>query len=81
MRDGVSGGKTVSMLNRALEMGERRMAEVSQEDFEKYEQCRESGATNMFSVSNVEDLTGLSRDKIRYIMENYADLKEEYCNV
>ena len=54
---------------------------VSQEDFEVFERVRKSGVTNMFSVSNVEDLTGLSRDKIRYIMENYADLKEEYCNV
>lgn len=51
---------------------------ISREEFEKYEDVRLSGLTNMLDVSKVESLSGLSRDVIIQIMENYEELKEEF---
>ena len=47
-------------------------------DFMKYEDCRVSGVTNMFDVRNVMALTGLSKEQIMYIMQNYGELEEKY---
>ena len=52
--------------------------EITKEDFREYEGCRQGGYTNMFHIKNVEMLTGLSREKILYIMHNYNDLREKY---
>ena len=54
--------------------------EITQDDFQAYEDVRESGVTNMFNVSVVSDYSGLSRDKIITIMENYNTLAEKYGN-
>ena len=47
-------------------------------DFIKYEDCRASGVTNMFDVRNVMALTGLSKEQIMYIIQNYGELEEKY---
>ena len=47
-------------------------------DFIKYLDCRDSGVTNMFDLRNVIALTGLSKEKIMYIMKNYNELKDKY---
>ena len=54
--------------------------EITQEDFEAYEDVRESGVTNMFNTAVVSDYSGLSRDKIISIMQNYSALKQKYGN-
>ena len=54
--------------------------EITQEDFQAYEDVRESGVTNMFNTSVVSDYSGLSRDKIVSIMQNYGALHERYGN-
>ena len=56
------------------------MAEIkiTKAQFNRYEGCRLSGATNMFDVRNVTMLTGLNKDQIMYIMENYSELQEKY---
>ena len=54
--------------------------EITQEEFEAYEDVRESGVTNMFNTSVVSDYSGLSRDKIISIMSHYSDLKLKYGN-
>ena len=54
--------------------------EITQEDFEAYEDVRQSGVTNMFNTSVVSDYSGLSRDKIISIMSHYSDLKLKYGN-
>ena len=54
--------------------------EITQEDFEAYEDVRESGVTNMFNTAVVSDYSGLSRDKIISIMQNYGALHERYGN-
>ena len=47
-------------------------------DFIKYLDVQKSGVTNMFDVRNVMALTGLSKEQIIYIMENYSELEEKY---
>jgi hypothetical protein len=51
---------------------------ITKEEFEDYEEVRQSGVTNMFNIRLVEDLTGLSREKIMEIMHNYSELKEKF---
>ena len=48
-------------------------------DFIKYLDCRDSGVTNMFDLRNVTALTGLSKEKIMYIIKNFDKLEEKYC--
>ena len=54
--------------------------EITQDDFQAYENVRESGVTNMFAISVVSDYSGLSRDKIVSIMQNYGVLHDKYGN-
>jgi len=49
---------------------------ITKEDFLKYEKVRESGVTNMFAVNIVKSLTGLTKDQILNIMENYTKYEE-----
>lgn len=51
---------------------------ISPEDFEAYEDVRQSGVTNMFDVRTVMELSGLSRDMIMKIMKNYSEAKKVY---
>ena len=53
---------------------------ITQEEFDAYEDVRQSGVTNMFNVSVVSDYSGLSRDKIVTIMKNYNTLADKYGN-
>ena len=57
-----------------------KMGNITQEDYQAYEDVRLSGVTNMFAVSTVSDFSGLSRDKIVNIMKNYSALREKYGN-
>jgi len=56
------------------------MGNITQDDFQAYEDVRQSGVTNMFAVSTVSDYSGLSKDKIVSIMKNYSALNEKYGN-
>ena len=47
-------------------------------DFIKFLDCRDSGVTNMFDITTVKSITGLSKEQIIYIMENYSELDEKY---
>ena len=47
-------------------------------DFIKFLDCRDSGVTNMFDITTVKSITGLSKEKIIYIMENFSELEEKY---
>ncbi len=53
---------------------------ITQEEFDAYEDVRQSGITNMFDVSTVSDYSGLSRDKIMTIMKAYTALYDKYGN-
>ena len=54
------------------------MENITQDEFDAYEDVRESGVTNMFNVSVVSDYSGLSREKIIDIMSNYQALCIKY---
>lgn len=43
-----------------------------------YEKVRRSGVTNMFDIVTVEALSGLSKEDIIYVMENYTELNKKY---
>ena len=47
-------------------------------DFIKYLDCRDSGVTNMFDVTTVKAITGLSKEQIVYIIKNFDKLEEKY---
>ena len=51
---------------------------VTQDEFDAYEDVRISGVTNMFNVSVVSDYSGLSKEKIIEIMTNYEILNKKY---
>jgi len=51
---------------------------VSATEFGKYLAIQRSGITNMFDIGLVQKLTGLSKPKIIYIMDHYAELNAEY---
>lgn len=55
--------------------------EITRKEFEKYEATRMSGITNMFDINNVKMLSGLSREKIIFIMKQYHNLMEKYPEV
>ena len=56
------------------------MNNITQDEFDAYEEVRESGVTNMFNVSVVSDYSGLSRQQIMAIIKNYSELNEKYGN-
>jgi len=51
---------------------------ITKKEMEAYENCRQIGITNMFDIKRVEELTGLSKEKILYIMKHYSELIEKY---
>jgi|TARA_R100001530_G_scaffold19886_1_gene16672 hypothetical protein len=57
--------------------------EISEEQFQTYEDVRSSGATNMFDVPMVMQLVGgiLSKKEILTIMDNYLELIKKYPQV
>jgi hypothetical protein len=54
------------------------MENITEEQFDSYEDVRLSGVTNMFDVRTVSDLSGLDREIILIIMNNYGNLKEKF---
>ena len=55
-----------------------KVTKITKEDFEAYVRVQRSGVTNMFAVNLVSELSGLARDKILYIMENYRKLSKKF---
>ena len=54
------------------------MMEITRKQFVAYEKVRQSGLTNMFAVNTVCDLSGLEREEVKQIMQDYSALKEKY---
>ncbi len=55
--------------------------EITKEEFERYEEVRVGGRTNMFMVSVVCTLSALDKEKVLYIMQHYGDLTKKYPSV
>ena len=51
---------------------------ITKEQFEAYKSVRVSGVTNMFNVKVVEAISGLDREIIFKIMDNYTKLNKKY---
>lgn len=51
---------------------------ISKDDFDSYVRVQKSGVTNMFAVSTVAGLSGLTKDQCFDIMKNYEKYAEEY---
>jgi len=54
------------------------MEEITKKQFNRYEGVRLSGATNMFDVKTVSELSGLEKEEIMTIMKSYGELKKKY---
>jgi len=54
------------------------MKNITKEQFKAYETVRRSGATNMFDVGVVSNLSGLCRNIILIIMENYEKFEKKF---
>lgn len=58
----------------------KTLSKPTKEQFKDYVRIQRQGATNMWAVRTVCDLsrTGLTTDICLYIMDHYSELKEEY---
>jgi len=54
--------------------------DITEEDFERYEEVRKSGVTNMYS-SVVQDLAGISREVHLGIIEHYGTLCSKWPHI
>lgn len=54
---------------------------ITEADFQAYEDVRVSGETNMYMISVVEMLSYLPKDKVITIMKNYSELMKKYPGV
>ena len=56
------------------------MNNISEEQFNAFEEVRESGMTNMFDVPAVIELADglLNKKEVLTIMDNYTDLKSKF---
>ncbi len=57
---------------------QHNMKNITKEQFKAYETVRRSGATNMFDVGVVSNLSGLCRNIILIIMENYEKFEKKF---
>jgi len=62
-------------------MEKMNMEELTEDDFQAYEDVRESGVTNMFMLPVVMQLSGLTKQQILCIMKNYSELCKKYPDV
>jgi hypothetical protein len=51
---------------------------ITKNELVKYEGVRVSGITNMFNIPLVSQLTGLSKEQIIDIMNNYSEYMEKF---
>ena len=51
---------------------------ITKKQFEAYVRVQNSGVTNMFDIRNVKALTGLSKEQVIAIMEQYNELTKKY---
>ena len=52
--------------------------DITKEQFEVYEKLRWGGKVNVFDAKTVEAITGLAKDEILTIMQNYETLQMKY---
>jgi len=63
------------------QISEVKQMEITKEQFEKYEEIRKNGSTNMYDISRVVQLSGLDREIIQEINKYYGKLLFKYPSV
>jgi len=51
---------------------------ITKEDFQAYARVQRSGVTNMLDIKMVSRLSGLSKEKILCIQENYRNVSKRF---
>ena len=51
---------------------------TDKEKYIAYEKVRRSGVTNMFDIITVQAYSGLEKEDIIYVMNNYTELNKKY---
>ncbi len=51
---------------------------ITKLNFMAYEEVRKSGKTNMYNISNVVALSGLTKEQVLNIIENYEFYLKEF---
>ena len=64
-----------------MEILESIEVKIDEDKFQSFEDVRESGITNMFNLTVVSKLSGLTKEEIIFIMKSYRKLCEKYPNV
>ena len=54
---------------------------ITKEKFLAYVEVQKSGVTNMFNVKYVCELSGLDKEEVMNIMQNYAEYRKEYMEI
>ena len=62
-------------------VSENVAAVITEDEFGAYVGVQKSGATNMWAVSLVADLSGLEKEQCLYIMKHYGELAERYPGI
>jgi hypothetical protein len=52
--------------------------EITKDDFQAYVNVQMSGVTNMFAVTKVSELSGLTKEQCFDIMKNYRKYADEF---
>jgi len=67
------------LCSQEMNYGGKKM-DITKDEFDTYEDIRKSGLTNMFDIKNIMNMSGMSKDKIIYIMSNYCKISEDIKN-
>ena len=59
-------------------MCKRHKELIDASDFINYVELQHEGIINMFDLKGVEELTGLNKEQILFIMKEYKNLEEKY---
>lgn len=51
---------------------------ISQEKFESFVKIQMAGVTNMFDTEKVCKYTGLDKEEVKFIINNYSTLYNQY---
>lgn len=51
---------------------------INASDFINYVELQQEGCINMFDIKGVEELTGLNKEQILFIMKEYDNLTKKY---
>ena len=57
------------------------MDTITEQDFKDFVEVRNGGLTNMMRTANVSDLSGLSSEKVKCILTNFAAMCEKFPGI